>query len=441
MKRRFRGGRVAFLSQGLASGGNFVLSVLLIRALGLEGFGALSVALILVGYAAGMCQALVCQPLLSLAPLVEGEERRARVRDAWVMAVAFAATCGVAVLGAAGAWAGSGAGLGSLGLSAGGCAALVSVRVLAPALRAGLFVLGHGRLTVALDGIGTWGACGVLAACGLWREGAVTVSLATWVLAAASAAACLVAAAGWRWTRSAAATEVSVLDGIGAARVAWPRHWKSGRWLAANQVLSWFGSGGLHAATVAVLGPAGVGAIRAAQSLVGVLLVGCQALELALPGRAAAALTGGGYGGLLAWSRWQAAWLGGAFAVAGGLLALAGPWLITALFPGVDSELAQMALAGLCWLPVASVVAGCLQVGLRALERTRPVFLAYAVSSLASAAVALPVVEAFGLAGAAWGFTGTQGLFAVLLWATFPRSCPVVEWPLGERILSDTPPA
>ncbi|WP_145195897.1 hypothetical protein [Planctomycetes bacterium Poly30] len=403
---------MALVSQGIASSGGFALSVLLVRTLGLERFGVLSLVLIGAAYAAGLGQALACQPLLSLAPLAEGEARRARVRDALWMAAGLAAIVSALAGGLMHLLEANGVGLRDRGVGRLAVTTLVGLRALAPTLRGALFTLGYGRATVAMDALGSWGPCvGVVT---LGHFGGVSIASASVVLSASAAAACALALVALRGL------------GVGAVpgRAAFARHWQSGRWLAGNQVLSWFGTGGFHAATAAVVGPAGVGAIRAAQGLVGVLLVGCQALELILPGRAAAALAEGGRSGLLRWTRAQAVPLGLAFAALGAGLWLSGPWLIEGLFPGVDPDLTGIALAGLAWLPAASALTGLLQVSARALEDTRPVFVAYAVSALSAAVLALPLVEALGLAGAAWGFTGQQALFALLLLLSLRSEAP-----------------
>lgn len=410
MKLPGRSAGVAFLSQGIASSGNFAASVLLVRALGLEGFGTLSLALIVAAYAAGLGQALICQPLLSLAPKVEGSLRRDRARDAVWMAAGLGTVLAAFVCAAW--WGGRalGADPDALGLSPLACAAFVALRTAAPVLRGALFALERGPMTIAFDSIGSWGVCALL----LWPNEGVEVlpGGALWFLVMASGAACALALVGLRDIRS----------GPLPGRVALLRHWASGRWLAANQVLSWVGTGGFLGATAFVLGPVGVGAIRAAQSLVGVLLVACQALELAQPARAAAALRGEGALGLRRWVDAQGRRLLVVFVGLGAALALAAPWLLGTLFPDVDRALAGAALVGLAWLPVAAALTGLLQVGFRALEDTRPIFFAYAASSILSGAIALPLVKAFGLMGAAWGLTGTQGLFTLLLAAFFARS-------------------
>lgn len=413
MKILGRNARLAFLSQGIASSGNFVAAVLLVRALGLEGFGVLSLALIVAGYAAGLGQALVCQPLLSLVPKVQGERQVGRVRDAlWI-----ASGLGIGLSFLVYVWwfaaRGLGADLDSLGLSPLGCAALVGLRAIAPTVRGALFALGRGPQTVAFDVVGAWGVCFLLSWPGSGAE--VLPGTALGYLALSCGAACALGLIGLRDT----------IKGPLPGRVALLRHWSSGRWLAANQVLSWVGTGGFLGATALVLGPIGVGAIRAAQSLVGVLLVACQALELVLPARAAGALRASGVRGLKGWVDVQGRRLLLSFVALGAALALAAPWLLGLLFPDVDRALAGSALVGLAWLPVAAALTGLLQVGFRALEDTRPIFLAYAASSIVSGALALPLVKGFGLMGAAWGLTGTQGLFTLLLAALFVRSTRV----------------
>lgn len=414
--------RTAFISQGLLSSGNFVAAVLLVRALGLGGYGALSIALIAAGYAAGLGQALICQPLLSLAPKVDGEERRRRVRDAVLLAAALGTV--LAVL-ACGAWVladSAGLDVEGLGLDPVGCAALVALRAFAPVLRGALFALGRGRWTIAFDTVGSWGVVALLLGAG--SETMVLPGQALWLMVAGCVAACVLGLVALWDLRS----------GPLPRREAALMHWKNGRWLAANQVLSWVGTGGFLGATALVLGPVGLGAIRAAQSLVGVVLVACQALELALPARAAVALGSEGVGGLRRWVDGTGRRLLAAFACLGAGLALLAPLLLGTLFPDVDRLLAGSALVGLAWLPVAAALTGLLQVGFRTLEDTRPIFLAYATSSVVSGALALPLVQTFGLMGAAWGLTGAQWLFTLCLAGLFVRSTDASRTPVAPGV-------
>ncbi|MEM8712840.1 MAG: hypothetical protein AAGG01_17960 [Planctomycetota bacterium] len=394
------GVRSAFVGQGLQSGGSFVATMLLLRVLGLGAFGELGLLLILAGYGAGLVQALVAQPLLSLGPLVSREERLGYVRDAFAMGAFLAIALGVCAGAGVAALAASGRDVTMAAPAAGG---LVALRSCQPAIRAALHTLERTRWTPAYDAMAPWCACALLLG-GVVPDGDVGRALT--ILSASAALAVLFGAAGL-WSLG-----LRFLPSTESLR----RHWDSGRWLAGTQALSWVGTGSLHATTAVVLGAAGVGAIRAAQSVVGAVLVVAQALELALPSKAAAAFQRGGEVELDHWCRTTARACAGVFLAVGSVLIWVAPPCIER-WMGASSEMASEAFLGLAWLPVATVVGIVVQVRLRVTRQTRGIFAAYAASSVMSAALAVPLVAKLGVLGAALGLTAGQVLFTVLLLA------------------------
>ena len=76
--RLLRGrGAPALFDQILISGANFLANIVLVRGLGLHEFGKYSIAYILLLYANGTQMSFVTQPMLSVAPLLDGTDRRA----------------------------------------------------------------------------------------------------------------------------------------------------------------------------------------------------------------------------------------------------------------------------------------------------------------------------------------------------------------------------
>ena len=378
-----RGVRAALATQAVASGGQFLLSLVLVRELGLAGFGVVAMVLLGASHVAGLVQALIAQPLVAMGCTSQR--------------VTVAAVASLVVSGAAGAL-GAGAAH-SFGVGAGPVFALVTARGVAPVLRSAVFAVGGMRVTLAVDALAGFGALALVIA-----FGAATVDRALIAVAGASLLAAVVGGSAIPWDRVSS----------GEARSIAVRAWGSGRWLALNQVASWFGSGGFLWAAAVILGPVTFGAIRTAQTVVGVLGSALQALELTLPLQARAVVERDPRE-IGPWIVQTAIRLAGIFGVAGCVIAIGSDWIASLVVAPGEVAMTARAIAVLAWVPVVGAFTGVLHVGFRAVERTRPLFVAYSVASLLAACAAMPMVRAFGLEGATVGLLGSQMLFAVLL--------------------------
>lgn len=380
---------LAFLAQATSSSGRFALTILLVRTLGLERFGVVAVALLACGYAAGLVQALVAQPMLSIATgrAPSSRTRRAILDAAIWSAAVVAGALGLAACGAAFAM--------KMPELAAPAALVVASQAFYVALRARSFADESKGHVVATDFAVSWGSVLFVAMV------PVGVAPAMWSVAAGGVLACTLAL-GVARPRRVPLRRLVAID---------RRLWRSGRWLVGTQVSSWLGTGGVQAATLAYLGPLGIGALRAAQSVVGAALALVQALELALPARAARACA---TGELHAWTRRTMRDVSMPLAVGGLAVALGSPWIAGVVF-GPSSAAIAPVLAILAALPALASVTSVLQVGRRALEDTRPILTCYVVAAVLALVAAVPVVDAAGVRGAAAVLVGQQALFAVLL--------------------------
>jgi O-antigen/teichoic acid export membrane protein len=147
-----------------------------------------------------------------------------------------------------------------------------------------------------------------------------------------------------------------------------------------------------------ILGPVAVGAISAAQNIVGVIHVLFLATENVVPGQAARAYAAKGIEGLLRYLR-RFAWWGGLMTVTIALIAgiFADFWLALlygdayAGYAYVVRWFSVIYVFGFFVSPVAS--------GLRALERTRVFFTSRFWMSLFSVVAAYPLILHFGVSG------------------------------------------
>jgi O-antigen/teichoic acid export membrane protein len=222
----------------------------------------------------------------------------------------------------------------------------------------------------------------------LWQAGRMTVENALWAVAGAAA--------------------VSTLCGLGmSGPLLWRRQilasvtgrqWRSARWLVLTGSVQWALSYSGLLVTAGLFGPKVLGALRAAQSLLAVLNVVREALENIVPPLAGKALAEGGMSGLhrMLGHAMLFAGLTGAVAVLG--LGLFGPWLLHQLYGGEILEFDWVIVWYAFTFPMVlmSLVLGC---AFRALERTRPVFIAALVGVCLNLLAVYPAALTFGVAG------------------------------------------
>jgi len=152
-----------------------------------------------------------------------------------------------------------------------------------------------------------------------------------------------------------------------------------------------------------------VGALKAAQTLMGITHILFLGLENVVPIRAAWHFRNGGNGALLAYLQ-HVALVGGLGVAAIGAIAAAAPgFWFEVVFRYEYREYGYI----LRWFAVAYVVTFMglpLRAGLRAIEHTRPIFSAYQWTTLFTLVTAYPMIALFGLSGAAAGFLMAQSI-------------------------------
>ena len=404
--RSTRTAATVLVDQAVVSGVNFLTTVLLVRELGLSGFGVFSLVWLFVLLAVGLEQALVAQPLLTIGPKTEGPARAPYLGAVLVLQGIYTLLCGVAVVVAYGFvlthWDGE--------VLAGTFLPVVLVVLAKQAhafVRSSFFVRGARRAALANDMLAYLGQLAGLGV--LWTTGHLDLVHALWVIAAGSSLATLVALTRhreWRTTGPALAE---------AAK----RHWHFSRWLAAMQAAQFFASNSFLVAAGALLGAGAVGAIKAAHSVVGVLHLVFLAMENVAPISAARHYVAEGMAGLVRYiGRLGAVGLGATLIISATLV-LFPLVVLQPLYEEAVSHEIVLALRALSLLYVFAFAISVLQIAFRTMEHTRPVFLAYMVNTAVAVLVAEPVVEHFGFLGAVLGMAGQQALMALLLLVTF----------------------
>ncbi|MBN9309598.1 MATE family efflux transporter [Devosia sp.] len=215
-----------------------------------------------------------------------------------------------------------------------------------------------------------------------------TIAAVFWILAGSALVGCLICLR--HMPRPAVERDESMAVAM--------RHWSSSKWLLSSSLLSWLSTNSLMYLTGAYAGAAAVGGMRASQNLAGILGIPLQGLQNVVPTEAAKALAELQLKGLRSYL----------MKVGGGLLAVG--LVVTAIIAGAPDQWLELVygdeftgygllLIGYALAFTASVLELPISAGLRAIERTRPVFVAYllgAVFTLVGGAVLVPLYGVWG---------------------------------------------
>ena len=394
--------------QVLVSGVNFLTGILVARGLGLVEFGLFAAMWLAVLFMASLQQAAVTSPMLSIGPQQPKTKRPGYYGAALAQQAAFAALCATVVyIGAA--IAGALDILGDAGRWGAPLAAVVAATQLQDFFRRYFFARERPVAAVVNDALAYLGRAALLLAA--FHMGSPDSAEVLWLIAASSTIGIIVG--------FLALGQIELRQSQFAATAR--RHWQSARWLLPSALLQWTSGNLFLVAAGGLLGPAALGAMRAAQGIFGVTNILSQGLENVAPVRFAARYGEGGLGALRGATRWLTGICGG-LAAAFGVAAAATPEFWLTLIYG-DEFAAYGSL--LRWYAVIYLIMFLLlpvRFALRTLENTKPLFLAYAGASGLTLASFYPLLSLFGLAGAMVGILGTQAVMMVILWVSWRRA-------------------
>jgi len=398
---------VPLADQTLVSGVNFLTAIMLARALGLVGFGIFSLTWLVVLIVFALQTALISAPMMSIGPKQARDDEPAYFGAIFLQQAAVTVMSVVVVYGGVAA---SAAAFPNWNLS--GTALPLSLTVAGhhaqDFLRRYFFTRRRGYVALSLDAIRYGGQLALLA--WLMAADSLSVEIALWAIAATSAVSILVAgpfveALAWHRASFAAVTL---------------RHWRFSRWLAASAVLQ-FSSGNLFLiAAGALLGPAAVGALRAAQNLMGVVHIFTLGLENIVPVRAGWHFHHHGNSGLFGYLKRVALFGGGGTIAVAFVVGIAPEFWLDLVFGGVYAGFGNLVQ----WFAVFYLVALAtffLRAALRAIEHTVAILIATVASVSVALAAAYPLVNAFGATGAVAGMVLAQVAGATLLFASLVK--------------------
>jgi O-antigen/teichoic acid export membrane protein len=394
-----------FSDQALVSGMNMLLGVLLARFLPVGQFGDFTIAWAFVLLSSSLQAAMVTLPMMSIGPK-QSEACQARYYGAvFTLQAAFVAGTFLLLWSSirfgeifAPHWEGRKFGL--------------ALPIAAMAFqyqdftRRYFFTVGNPIAALVSDVVSYGGQVAVVFA--LARRGLLDAEGVLWINAGTSILAIVVSAP---WLR----TRLLQLDGFLETVT---RHWHFSKWLIGSAALAGATGNTLLVTAGAVLGASDVGALKAAQNLLGVNNVFFLALGNLLPQQAATRFHHGGPAALIRYVN-IAAW--GCFLVTllmSAIFACAPEfWLL--LFYGPKYNGYGFLLR---WLALAYVLAALiapLQAGMAAIEQTHPTFWAALLTTLLSIALGVPLMTYCGLHGMLYALLGNQAITILILLYVF----------------------
>jgi O-antigen/teichoic acid export membrane protein len=411
-------GGLAILDQGLISGSNFIISILLARWLMPDQYGAYAVAFGIYVMLSLVYQSLVLEPMAVFGGSVFRSNLRGYLRSLmWIYVALSVAVCAALVV----AWAVAhhvNAGSAMPGALAGVAIASPCLMLLALARRAFYVELSP---STAAAGAFLYSAL-VLVGLYLVNKHALLSPFAAFLLIGLGAlvtGTVLMFALGFRLTGNGP---------VPAFRAAWGRHWRYGRWALAGCIAGWLPSYIYYPLLSSFTGMAQSGQLKALMNLTmpfeqtkGALLM------LALPYAARVMSQDGKSGARILGARMTWLSLFGAVLYWAIVIPLHKP-LFHFLYSGRYMEVAYLlpalALGQIFW----SATFGP-SVALRAMESPASVFVALAFATVASLLVGVPATWAFGLKGAIWGSNLADILSFIALYVALRRKLSTRDSP------------
>lgn len=370
--------------QALVSATNFLLGLVLLRWLGLDGYGTFVLAWMGAQVASSLQQALLVAPLLNRWPTMEGEEanRLLHALDLQAIALAILSACAGGILAIV------------LGISPLSLALVNLTYLLHDWLRKRAFANQQNLQALQLDSLSSMLLFSGITA--LYFTELLTLSYTCFAIAFAYGLPVLVLfhKLMHRMSYKTVLNEAYKLRNFTG-------------WLAGTAVLQWFSGNYFLVAAAALLGPAPVGALRMAQQLVGLLHVLFLAIENQVPVAAALRYRNGGQQDLLNYLGKVALYGGLASGLFLTLLHLFSSQIIRFTF---GPELVPYAhlLQGMTWVYGLVFLALPLRIALRTLSKTAVLFRAYIFTCALSLVLATATIERFGAIGVIYGFLAMQ---------------------------------
>jgi O-antigen/teichoic acid export membrane protein len=391
----------------MVSGVNFITGILLARYLGLSEFGVFTLVWMAVLFASSLQFAFISAPMMSIGPKQATDEAPGYYGAVLSQQVVFAVLSFVFLY---------------VGVKVSGyffpdwqvqhlalpLASVAFAFQMQDFIRRYFFTNNRGRAAFVNDAISYLGQLGLL----IWffRTARMDSATVLWIIAGTSLVAVLAGIFSlehMRWDRA-------ILGSV--AR----RHWHFSKWLTGSALMQWTSGNFFIVAAGGVLGASAVGALKAAQNVMGVTHILFQGLENIVPVKAGNYYHQGGSKALVLYLR-KVAWAGGLATSAIAAFAVLFPEFLLNLFYGDEFAPYANLLRWYAAVYLVIFIGLPLRSGLRAIEHTRPVFTGYLLTTVFALVVFYPLVHGLGLLGVMIGLLAMQLIMQAVLWISLRK--------------------
>ena len=409
---KYRMANWALADQAMVSGTNFLTGILIARYLGLEEFGRFTLAWMTVTFFCSLQFAVIVSPMMSIAPKQSSRELVYYWGAVFLQQVVWVVASALMLLSLLWVSVGVFPQWEIKGIISPLVFALIAFQI-QDFFRRYFFSTLRPHLAFLNDSVSYLGQLGVLIVLFQYTEPSTPDVL--WVIAISSFVAAGIALFSVRPFKFSRRVVIKVVS----------QHWKFSRWLLASALLQWTSGYNFFLAVAGImLGAMEVGAIKAAQNIIGLANILFMAMENFVPGRAAKIFIGEGMVGLIKYLKKIA--VGGGLAT--GVLAIVAIFFADTLMGLLYGEKYAIYSDLLQWFGVIYMLIFFslpIGAGLRALEKTQSLFTSLLWMTGFSVLSVYPLIEWMGIYGVMLGIIVVRSGVLLILFNDFGRQAEI----------------
>lgn len=390
----------SLLDQAMVSGVNFLSGVIIARYLGIEEFGVFSIALLIVQLANDLQNPLIVSPMMSIGPKRNTNELPEYFGSLMIQQFAWAVftsalvfVCALTAKNMFPEW-----GMHTLTLPL--TAAVFSYQS-HDFMRRYFFAIQKPAIAFSIDAVRYLGQLSILIA--VISTNGASSSTVLWIVTFSSV---ISVAIGFLKKEPVKIPTREYFKSIVA------HHWDFSRWLAAGTLLQWISTNFFTIASSAILGAGAAGAIRACQTIMGVSNIILLGLENVAPRKAASLYHKHGIKAMMKYLDKVLLFGGGSMIILVFFISIAPEFWLN-LFFGEEYAGHGDILMWVCTVFLMGVLGMKSFIGLRSIEKTKPIFWVNTVKTIFTLLFSAPLIIYFGLTGAMMGMLITKSFSSI----------------------------
>lgn len=397
---------LVFFDQAMVSGSNFILGILLVRFIGIESYGVFTLLWMGVLFALGINQAFITKPLMSIAPKLENEKQKEYFQNLHsiqiLVSVLFFILEMFVFIFSNLFWEDHITVL--IPLTSG----IIFCQILHDFYRKTNFVKDKIMLVVLLDGILYIGQLvGIMSLIFINKIGLEEILMVVLVVNIISVS---IGGIVLGIQKSKIKNHLEILY----------RHFHFSKWLLGTSILQWLSGNYFIIVGASILGTSAVGAVRLVQNIMGLCHVLFLAMENIVPIEAARQFHLEGEDALTKYLV-QITWkLGFGFCIILLGLTFFSPQILFLLYGAEAVEHTYIVFA-YAFLYVLVFLGHPFRFFMRTIEQTRPIFMAYALSTVFSLCFANVLLQEFEMSGLLFGLIATQAIALIVYYVFLPK--------------------